>query len=214
MQAVDRTEVRAEIRPAGGSTMRPIIGYVLAGGLALGLVPAARGQSSPGEYGLFPQAGNTPQAASGTGLSASYGMLPGGFPVTSSYIQPGAPTQPSYYGANYVLPQTNSSGPVYFTPGTTSGQPTSYYGANYTLSLPGGQYPGTFTYGPTSGQPISNYGANYYLSLPGGQFTYTRGPSAAGVNGYTRASASTLVPGTMTGRVIPGASRAPSSGAP
>jgi len=184
----------------------------------LDLASATRGQSSPGEFGGYPPAGNTPQSPSGADLSASYGTYPGGFPVTPYSNQPSSLNQPtSFYGANYVLPQAGGSSPLYYTYGTTSGQPTSYYGANYTLPLPGGQYPGTFTFGPTSGQPTSYYGANYYLSLPGGQFTYTRGPTGSslpGVNSYTRSTSPTVVPRTAPGRVIYGTSRAPSSIAP
>jgi len=191
--------------------MRPIMGFLLAGGLMLGLLPAARGQSSPGEFGGYPPGGNTPQPSSGSGLSASYGTLPGGFPITSYYSSPSPLNQPtSFYGANYVLPQANPSSPTYFTPGTTSGQPTSNYGANYTLPLPGGQYPGIFTYGPTSGQPTSYYGANYNLQLPGGQLTYTRGPTnpaLPGVNNYARSNAPTGFPGYTAGGVAPGPGR-------
>jgi len=187
------------------------MGWVLVGGLVLDLASGACAQSSPGEYGGYPPAGNTNQAFSGANLSASYGMYPGGLPVTS-YNQPN-----TFYGANYVLPQADSSSPVYYSYGTTSGQPTSYYGANYVLPVPGGQSPGIFTFGPTSGQPTSYYGANYYLSLPGNQFTYTNGPtntSLPGVNSYARSVAPVFVPRTMPGRVTSSTNRTPSTIAP
>jgi len=197
-----------------------ISGYVPAVGFLLTLATAAYAQSSPGEYGGFPPAGNTNESPLGSNLSASYGMYPGGLP-----INPGQQAN-SFYGANYVLPQADSSSPSYYTYGTRTGQGTSYYGANYVLPVPGGRSPGNFTYGPTSGQPTSYYGANYYLPLPGNQFTYTGGPAGTpsqgssnvplpGVSRYTRPVSPGLVaPRTTAGRVAPGTNRAPSTVAP
>jgi len=198
--------------------MRTITGCALAGGFLLVLASAARAQSSPGEYGGFPPAGNMNASPLGPNLSASYGMYPGGLPINPNT------TPNSFYGANYVLPQadsSSSSNPAYFTYGT-SGQGTSYYGANYVLPVPGGQSPGNFTYGPTSGQPTTYYGANYYRALPGNQFTYTGSPAGAsplrsnntllpGVSSYTRLVSPSVVPRNMAGSVAPGTNQAPST---
>jgi len=180
--------------------MRPIIGCVMAVGLVLGLGPWVYAQSSPGEYGGFPPAGNTNASSLGANLGATYGMNPNGFP-TSGYNQPN-----SFYGANYVLPPNDSTSPSYYTYGTTSGQPASFYGANYNLPLPGGQSPVRFNFGPTSGQPTSYYGSNYSLLLPGNRFTYTGAP----VGNATGGSSGGLLPGvTSYTRAVPPGVAAP-----
>jgi len=177
--------------------MRPIEGWLLTLGLVLGGQSTAMSQSSPGEYGGFPPGGNTNTSSLGPNLTATYGMLPGGFPVTG-YNQPNQPN--SFYGANYVFPPADGNGPTYFTYGT-SGQPSSFYGANYVLPLPGGQ--GTFSYGPTSGQPASYYGANYALTLPGGRFTYVQGPTFDNANTMAGADRSTQLIPTVGGALYP-----------
>jgi len=140
-------------------------------------------------------------------------MDPGGLPVMSS-------NQPnSFYGANYVFPRANGSGPAYYSYGTPTGQPNSYYDANYVLPVPGGSSPGIYTYGPSTGQPGSHYGANYYVPLPGNEFTYTSGPTGSplpGVSTYTRSVAPAAIPrDTPTpGRVAPSTNRPATTIAP
>jgi hypothetical protein len=156
-------------------TMRSILGTLLGVGLVLGMASSAGAQTSLGDFGGYP-AGITTGSPSGANWSGYYGLNPGGYPLRS-YNQPY-----SFYGSNYVLPQTGG-----FNPGYNTYRPPVYYNPpsqpryyNYSsmyyaapapgAAAPGTTYytPGTATYGTYRAPNTVTYGA----PMTGGYSTY------------------------------------------
>jgi hypothetical protein len=157
--------------------MRSMIGLLAAGGLVLGLASAAEAQM--GGFGGYP-AGITTGSTSGANWSGYYGLNPGGYPLMS-YNRPY-----SFYGSNYVLPQTGGFNTGY----STYGQPNVYYGANNYVPRTGPYaYRPTYSYRPG----VTNYySSGYSASIPG---TTTSG---AFVPSVTAPGTTYYMPGTTT----------------
>jgi len=151
--------------------MRYRLGWIVAGGILLGLAADAKAQvsvtfgsgGSPGVSVGQPYAGYTP----------GYG--------TSAYGAPGYPSgygNTSYYQQGYAYPGATSYNSAYqgyyaASPGSTS-RSTTYYG-----SYPGtgyspygtSTYPGYAPYGYSSGSRVfPGYGGGTYIQTPGGSF--------------------------------------------
>jgi hypothetical protein len=155
--------------------MRPIIRSIWAGGLVLALTTAAAAQTTLGDFGGYP-AGITTGSPSGANWSGFYGLNPGGYPLRS-YNQPY-----SFYGSNYVLPQTGGYNTGYYSyrpaptysyrPGVTNYYSSGYYapGPGTRTYAPGTTYyaPGTTAYGTYRAPGTVTYGAPLY----GGSSTY------------------------------------------